>query len=158
MIRARLVFAFLTVMAGYTCPSKAQVPGFQGTVNNYGVGMNPDQECRHPSNGHPACSQWFRFKFQAFNDGTVLAPFTITNDSMNAFVGPLRSSFEIEQTLQGKYSALSRLRATASKARVRIPTTTKDVLTNNGLSRRTPQSGKREPTSTGIQLTTSPEG
>jgi len=62
-------------------------PGFQGTVNNYGVGMNPDEECRHPANGHPACSQWFRFKFQANNDGTVNAPFTITNDSMNGYCG-----------------------------------------------------------------------
>ena len=70
MIRARLVLAALTLMAVH--PSKAQVPGFEGTVINYGVGMNPDDGCRHPSDGHPACSQWFRFKFQAFNDGTVV--------------------------------------------------------------------------------------
>src|SRR6266403_1419276 len=63
MIRARLVLVFVTFMAGY--PSKAQVPGFQGTVNNYSVGMNPDEGCRHASNGKPACSQWFRLKFSA---------------------------------------------------------------------------------------------
>ncbi len=85
MIRARLVLAALTLMAVH--PSKAQVPGFEGTVNNYGVGMNPDDGCRHPSDGHPACSQWFRFKFQAFNDGTVHAPFTITNDSISGYCG-----------------------------------------------------------------------
>ncbi|SRR6266404_500542 len=83
MIRARLVLVFVTFMAGY--PSKAQVPGFQGTVNNYSVGMNPDEGCRHASNGKPACSQWFRFKFQAFNDGTVQAPFAITHDSLNGY-------------------------------------------------------------------------
>jgi hypothetical protein len=87
MIRPRLFFVLLTVMAGYPYLSKAQVPGFQGTVNNYGVGMNPDEGCRHPSNGRPACSQWFRFRFQAFNDGTVQAPFTITNDSLQGYCG-----------------------------------------------------------------------
>jgi hypothetical protein len=87
MIRAQLVFAFLAVMAEYPYPSKAQVPGFQGSVNNYGVGMNPDEGCRHPPNGKPACSQWFRFKFQAFNDGTVQAPFAITNDSLRGYCG-----------------------------------------------------------------------
>jgi len=56
-------------------------------VNNYGVGMNPDEECCHPRNGMPACSQWIRFKFQASNDGTVKAPFAITNDSLRGYCG-----------------------------------------------------------------------
>ena len=86
MIRAGLILVIMTTTAAYE--SKAQVvPGFQGTVNNYGVGMNPDEGCRHPSNGNPACSQWFRFRFQAFNDGTVKAPFTITNDSLEGYCG-----------------------------------------------------------------------
>jgi len=76
---------FVTLIPSY--PVDAQVPGFQGTVNNYGVGMNPDEECRHPRNGGPACSQWFRFKFQANKDGTVQAPFAITNDSLSGYCG-----------------------------------------------------------------------
>jgi hypothetical protein len=50
MIRSCLVIAFSTIMTVHQ--SKVQTtPGFQGTVNNYGVGMNPDDGCRHPSNG-----------------------------------------------------------------------------------------------------------
>jgi hypothetical protein len=88
MISARLALVFLTLMAVHQ--SKAAVPGFQGTVNNYGVGMNPEEGCRHPPNGKPACSQWFRFKFQADNDGTAHAPFTITNDSLQGYCGAVK--------------------------------------------------------------------
>lgn len=63
-------------------------PGFQGTVNNYPVGMNDEEECRHPPTGQqPACSQWFRFKFQAFTNGVVKAPFRVTNDSWRGYCG-----------------------------------------------------------------------
>jgi len=85
MRRAQLLLACLCLSVSYL--AQAETPGFQGTINNYGVGMNPDPGCRNPSNGQPACSQWFRFRFQAFNDGTVQAPFTITNDSLNDFCG-----------------------------------------------------------------------
>jgi len=89
MFRARLVMALLAVvLAGYSATAQeSTTPGFQNTVNNYGVGMNPEDKCRHPPDGKPACSQWFRFKFQAFTDGTVKAPFTITNDSANGYCG-----------------------------------------------------------------------
>jgi hypothetical protein len=77
----------LALIVGYS--AGAETPGFQGTINNYGVGMNPDPGCRDLNNGQPACSQWFRFqfRFQAFKDGTVQAPFTITKDSLNDFCG-----------------------------------------------------------------------
>lgn len=90
IFRVQLILALLVViLAGYS--SKAQVPGFQGTVNNYGVGMNPEDECRHPETGKPqACSQWFRFRFQADNDGIVHAPFTITNDSLRGYCGRVK--------------------------------------------------------------------
>jgi hypothetical protein len=52
--------------------------------------MNPIPECQHPSNGHPACSQWFHFKFQADNDGTVHAPIRITNDSLRGYCGRVK--------------------------------------------------------------------
>ena len=87
MIRLRLVLVVLMVIAAQV---KAQVPGFHGTVNNYGVGMNLDDGCRHPSNGQPACSQWARFRFQAFDDGTVNAPFTVSNDSLHGYCGVVR--------------------------------------------------------------------
>ena len=63
------------------------IPGFQGTLNNYDVGMNPIQECQHPPNGHQACSQWFHFKFQADTNGRVHAPIRITNDTLNPYCG-----------------------------------------------------------------------
>jgi hypothetical protein len=88
MFRAQLVLVSLAFLA--SCSSKAQVPGFQGRVNNYDVGMNPTDECQHPSNGHPACSQWFHLQFQAFNDGTVHVPIRITNDSLEGYCGRIR--------------------------------------------------------------------
>ena len=63
-------------------------PGFQGTVNNYAVGMNPEAACRQPPPGQrQACSQHFNFHFRANTDGTVNAPFEITNDSLDGFCG-----------------------------------------------------------------------
>jgi len=75
------------LFAGYS--ARAEVTsGFQNTVNNYAVGMNPESECRHPAPGRqPACSQHFNFHFRANTDGTINAPFEITNDSLRGFCG-----------------------------------------------------------------------
>ena len=91
-MRARFALVVLgLVLAGHLAITQAETTsGFQNTVNNYNVGMNPQNECRHPSNGRPACSQWFHFKFQANTDGTVNAPFSITNDSLNGYCGRVR--------------------------------------------------------------------
>ncbi len=88
MFRARLGFLLLVVvLAGYSATAQERTPGFQNTVNNYSVGMNPEDECRHPSDGRPKCSQHFNFHFQANTDGTINAPFEITNDSLEGFCG-----------------------------------------------------------------------
>jgi hypothetical protein len=87
---ARVLMIAATLLMGCVQLVYAQVPGFQGTVNNYDVGMNPTDDCQHPSNGHPACSQWFHFQFQAFTDGRVHAPIRITNDSLNGYCGRVR--------------------------------------------------------------------
>jgi hypothetical protein len=106
MNRVQLLFVSLGLMALIAiCPLMAQqspgkTPGFQCTVNNYGVGMNPDEGCRHPPNGQPACSQWIRFKFQACENGVVHAPFVITNDSLHGFCG--RVVFVVKDRVNGK--------------------------------------------------------
>jgi hypothetical protein len=72
-------------LAGYTARAEQQVTsGFQGTVNNYAVRMNPGDDCQKRNVG---CSQHFNFHFRAKTDGTVEAPFEITNDSLNGFCG-----------------------------------------------------------------------
>jgi len=90
MFGARLVLVLLIVpMAGYV--AKAQVPGFHGTLNNYDVGMNDEEKCRHPQPGtQRACSQWFHVQFRAFDDGTVKAPIRVTNDSLEGYCGRIR--------------------------------------------------------------------
>jgi hypothetical protein len=60
---SRLLKISAMLLIGCMRLAYAQVPGFQCTVNNDDVGMNPTNDCQHPSNGHPACSQWFHFKF-----------------------------------------------------------------------------------------------
>jgi hypothetical protein len=85
----RLFFGVLAAVlcAGYSVRGEV-TSGFQNTVNNYAVGMNPENECRHPASGKkPACSQHFNFHFQAKTDGTINAPFEITNDSLRGFCG-----------------------------------------------------------------------
>jgi hypothetical protein len=57
----------------------AAVPGFQGTVNHYRVGMYDRTTGNY--------SQWMNVDFQAFNDGTVEAPIIIENDSLRGFCG-----------------------------------------------------------------------
>jgi hypothetical protein len=89
-VTARVLIIAATLFMGCTRLVYAQVSGFQGTVNNYDVGMNPTGDCQHPSNEHPACSQWFHFKFQAFADGMVQAPIRITNDSLNGYCGRVK--------------------------------------------------------------------
>jgi hypothetical protein len=86
----RVLMIAATLFMGFAPLVYAQIPGFQGTINNYGVGMNPTNDCQHPSNGHPACSQWFHFTFQAFSDGRVHAPIRITNDSLNGYCGRVK--------------------------------------------------------------------
>jgi hypothetical protein len=95
-VRVQLVLSILALAAIYPSKAAASTPGFQGTINNYGVGMNPDDGCRVGRQ----CSQWFHFQFQAFPDGTVQAPFTITNDSMNGFCG--RAVFVVKDHPDGK--------------------------------------------------------
>src|ERR1700674_571389 len=91
MTRTRLVVAlFAMVLAGYRATALGVTSGFQNTVNNYAVGMNPENECRHPSDGKPKCSQHFNFHFQANTDGTINAPFELTNDSARGFCGRVR--------------------------------------------------------------------
>jgi len=88
----RLFLAALVAVlfAGYSVRAEV-TSGFQNTVNNYAVGMNPENECRHPAPGRqPACSQHFNFHFQANTDGTINAPFEITNDSLRGFCGRVR--------------------------------------------------------------------
>jgi len=84
-------YLFLLSLAvfGTAYSASAQVTsGFQNTVNNYSVGMNPENECRHPAPGtQSACSQHFNFHFTAHTDGTITAPFEITNDSLRGFCG-----------------------------------------------------------------------
>jgi hypothetical protein len=46
--------------------------------------MNPSDDCQKRDRG---CSQHFNFHFQANTDGTINAPFEITNDSLNGFCG-----------------------------------------------------------------------
>jgi hypothetical protein len=93
MLRVTSLLAGASVALCFTYqPAKAEeaTSGFQGTVNHYGVGMNPESECRHPASGRmPACSQNFHFHFQANvdHDGTIQAPFEITNDSLAGFCG-----------------------------------------------------------------------
>ncbi len=85
MFSTRLVLALLAVAsAGYAARAQGTTPGFQGTVNNYAVRMNPSDDCQKRDIG---CSQHFNFHFQANTDGTVKAPFEITNDSLNGFCG-----------------------------------------------------------------------
>jgi hypothetical protein len=64
--------------------AQGTTPGFQNTVNNYYVRMNPGDDCQKRDIG---CSQHFNFHFQANTDGTINAPFEITNDSLNGFCG-----------------------------------------------------------------------
>jgi len=82
-----LIAAMAIAVASYRATVQGATPGFQNTVNNYAVGMNPENDCRHPSDGKPKCSQHFNFHFQANTNGTVNAPFEITNDSLNGFCG-----------------------------------------------------------------------
>jgi len=58
------------------------VPGFQGTVNNYRVGMYD----RTSGN----ILQWMNVALQANEGGTVTAPITMENDSMTGFTGSIR--------------------------------------------------------------------
>jgi hypothetical protein len=88
-------FAVTTLLAVLLTSSlvsgQGTTPGFQNTPNNYGVGMNPENECRHPpSYEQRKCSQHFYFRFQANTDGTVNAPFDMTNDSLEGFYGSVR--------------------------------------------------------------------
>jgi hypothetical protein len=84
-----LILGAVLVMAGSPRAQSAQdkTPGFQGTVNNYAVRMNPGDDCQKRNDG---CSQHFNFHFQANTDGTINAPFEITNDSLNGFCGRVR--------------------------------------------------------------------
>src|SRR5581483_12335218 len=92
MFRARLsVILLAVILTGYSTTAEQTTSGFQNTVNHYAVGMNPEQECRHPTPGRqPACSQHMNFHFQANTDGTINAPFEMTNDSWNGFCGRVR--------------------------------------------------------------------
>lgn len=78
------VFSVAPVISGTSAKAIVQdpVPGFQGTVNHYRVGMHagcPDR-----------CSQWMNPDFRAFPDGRVESPITIENDSMRGFCGRIR--------------------------------------------------------------------
>jgi hypothetical protein len=88
MTRTRLLVAlFAVALTSYRGTAQSITSGFQSTVNHYAVGMNPDNDCRHPSDGKPKCSQHFNFHFQANTDGTINAPFELTNDSARGFCG-----------------------------------------------------------------------
>jgi hypothetical protein len=84
MLRLHVVLALLVTVATANTRAQGTTPGFQGTVNNYAVRMNPGDDCQKRNIG---CSQHFNFHFRVNIDGTVDAPFEITNDSLNGFCG-----------------------------------------------------------------------
>jgi hypothetical protein len=89
--RSQSAMLLAVALPGDLATPEQTTPGFQNTVNNYAVGMNPEQECRHPAPGRqPACSQHMNFHFQANTDGTISAPFEMTNDSLGGFCGRVR--------------------------------------------------------------------
>jgi hypothetical protein len=118
-----LTFIALTTTFVSKAMAPAAVPGFNGTVNNYGVGMNDKPECRHPPAGQqPACSGWFRFRFQADNDGTVHAPFRISNDSINGYCGAVKFVVRDRANPPGNILGTFRRALTAQMGKVLIST------------------------------------
>lgn len=75
------ILCALVVLAGEH-RVRAAVPGFQGTVNHYRVGMHEGCPQR--------CSQWMNPDFQAFEDGRVESPITIQNDTLRSFCGAIK--------------------------------------------------------------------
>ena len=86
------VLTMMTVLATVASASAQPqqiTPGFQDTVNNYTIPMDPTPASCRPRN--VGCSKHMNFHFTAHTDGTITIPFEMTNDdALHGFCARVR--------------------------------------------------------------------